>query len=207
MRQEVYDDERPLSDYDPRGTRVFVHLCSATQWLTVTGEEPPVTPVSARAYTEAGLPWFDYYDADAADLPPSQALADVTPVGNWLGIDPRLEGLKQPQEIVPVGPDKHGAPSSRELVVDSEPTGSSPPSRSRRRRLCVSSRLRIHYRVLPGMAVRHASHLIGEGCGLLAAGGVAIPHDQQGPPRLDKRRDHVPKHLAGIRFWVRAPSG
>ncbi len=106
MRQEIYDDERPVSDYELNGTRIFVHLCSASQWRTITGEEPPVTPVSARAYTEAGLPWFDYYDADAVDLTPSQALADVKPVGEWLGDDPDLVGLQQPTWVVSVGPDK-----------------------------------------------------------------------------------------------------
>lgn len=69
-----------------------------------------MTPVSARTYTEAGLPWFDYYDADAADLPPSQELSDVKPVDDWLGDDPDLEGLQQPKLVLPVGPDNHGAP-------------------------------------------------------------------------------------------------
>lgn len=110
MRQEIYDDERPVTDYQTSASRVFVHLCSASQWRDITGEEPPVTPVSARAYTEAGLPWFDYYDADAADLPPSQALSDVEPVGEWLGEDPDLEGLQQSTWVLPVGPDKKGAP-------------------------------------------------------------------------------------------------
>ena len=112
MRQEIYDDERPVSDYETDGTRIFVHLSTAAQWRQITGEEPPVTPVSARAYIEAGLPWFDYYnaDADADDLPPSQALTDVKAVGDWLGEDGDLEGLQQPQWVVPVGPDKKGTP-------------------------------------------------------------------------------------------------
>lgn len=116
LRQEIYDDERPVTDYQlqPAG-RVFVQLCSASQWRAITGEEPPVTPVSARAYTEAGLPWFDYYDADAADLPSSQSLSDVKPVGEWLGDDPDLDGLGQPKWVVPTGPDKTGAP-----VVDGD---------------------------------------------------------------------------------------
>lgn len=76
---------------------------------------PAQGPASARAYTAAGLPWFDYYDADAADLPPSQVLADVKPVGKWLGDDPDLDGLKQPTWVMPVGPDKKGAP-----VLDGE---------------------------------------------------------------------------------------
>lgn len=110
MRQEVYEDFAPLTDYQKTSSRVFVHLCSASQWRSITGEDPPVSPVSARAYTEAGLPWFDYYDADAADLPSSQALADVRPVGDWLGEDPDQEGLGHPGWVVQVGPAKGGTP-------------------------------------------------------------------------------------------------
>lgn len=70
-----------------------------------------MTPVLVRAYLTAGLPWFDCYDADAGDLPASQALADVKPVGEWLGDDPDLESLQQPTWVVPLGPDKHGTPA------------------------------------------------------------------------------------------------
>ena len=115
MRQEVYTDERPLTDYAEQSPRVFVHLCSAAQWLGITGETPPVTPVSARAYAEAGLPWFDYYDVDAADLAAAQSLADVQPVGAWLGEDPDLQGLGQPSTVLPLGPGHHGSP-----VVDGD---------------------------------------------------------------------------------------
>ena len=88
MRQEVYSDDRPLADYDPeRSSRVFVHLCSAAQWTAITGEAPPATPVDCEAYVRAGLPWFDYYDADASDLPASASLAGVTTVGGILGGD------------------------------------------------------------------------------------------------------------------------
>lgn len=86
MRQEVYTDDRPLVDYDQSSARrVFVHLCSAAQWTAITGEVPPPTPVDRDAYVEAGLPWFDYYDADAQDLAASQTLANVKTVGEVLG--------------------------------------------------------------------------------------------------------------------------
>lgn len=86
MRQEVYTDDRPLADYDEDGAqRVFVHLCSAAQWTAITGEVPPPTPVDRNAYVSAGLPWFDYFDADAEDLAPSQILAKVQTVGEKLG--------------------------------------------------------------------------------------------------------------------------
>jgi hypothetical protein len=88
MRQEVYADDRPLSDYDESGARrVFVHLCSAAQWTAITGEVPPPTPVDRDAYVDAGLPWFDYYDADASDLAASEVLAKVKSVGDKLGLE------------------------------------------------------------------------------------------------------------------------
>jgi hypothetical protein len=88
MRQEVYRDDRPLRDWreEPSG-RAFVHLTTAPQWRYITGEAPPESPVDRAAYTAAGLPWFDYYDADAEDLPAAGPLAEVGPVGDWLGDD------------------------------------------------------------------------------------------------------------------------
>jgi hypothetical protein len=86
MRQEVYADDRQLADYDEsRARRVFVHLCSAAQWTSITGEVPPPTPVDRDAYVRAGLPWFDFYHADARDLAPSEIFEQVESVGKKLG--------------------------------------------------------------------------------------------------------------------------
>ncbi|MEV5438422.1 hypothetical protein AB0K80_20765 [Streptomyces sp. NPDC052682] len=88
MRQEVYQDDRPPSDWaeQPAG-RVFVHLVTPPEWRRITGEEPPPSPVDRAAYTRAGLPWFEYYDQDAQDLAPTDPLQSVKPVGDWLGDD------------------------------------------------------------------------------------------------------------------------
>ncbi|GLW46622.1 hypothetical protein Stsp02_22840 [Streptomyces sp. NBRC 14336] len=88
MRQEVYRDDRPASDWaeEPAG-RVFVHLVTPPQWRRITGEEPPPSPVDRAAYTRAGLPWFDYYDDAAQDLDPTGTLEAVKPVGEWIGDD------------------------------------------------------------------------------------------------------------------------
>lgn len=99
MRQEVYADDRQLADYDESGARrVFVHLCSAAQWTAITGEVPPPTPVDRDAYVEAGLPWFDYYDADARDLTAPAELTKVKSVGDVLG--------HHEKPFVPVDPTK-----------------------------------------------------------------------------------------------------
>ncbi|MEW2810643.1 hypothetical protein AB0929_26625 [Streptomyces massasporeus] len=88
MRQEVYQDDRPLSDWSrqPAG-RVFVHLVTPPEWRRITGEAAPPSPVDRAAYTRAGLPWFDYYDEEAQDVAPTDALRSVKPVGDWLGDD------------------------------------------------------------------------------------------------------------------------
>ncbi|MGW7495757.1 hypothetical protein ACWGKA_15855 [Streptomyces luteogriseus] len=88
MRQEVYQDDRPLSHWSeqPAG-RVFVHLVTPPEWRRITGEAAPPSPVDRAAYTRAGLPWFDYYDEEAADLAPTDGLQSVKPVGDWLGDD------------------------------------------------------------------------------------------------------------------------
>ena len=115
MRQAVYADHRQLADYDESGARrVFVHLCPAAQWTAITGEVPPPTPVDRDAYVEAGLPWFDYYDADARDLAAAQELTKVKSVGDVLG--------HHEKPFVPVDPTKvvtlKGAPDA--VVADGD---------------------------------------------------------------------------------------
>ncbi|MCK8433275.1 hypothetical protein G3I77_09540 [Streptomyces sp. D2-8] len=88
MRQEVYQDDRPLTDWSGQAAgRVFVHLVTPPEWRRITGEAAPPSPVDRAAYTRAGLPWFDYYDEEAQDLAPTDTLASVKPVGDWLGDD------------------------------------------------------------------------------------------------------------------------
>ena len=88
MRQEVYRDDRPVTDWSEQPVgRVFVHLVTPPEWRRITGEAAPPSPVDRAAYTRAGLPWFDYYDEDAQDLAPTGTLQSVKPVGDWLGDD------------------------------------------------------------------------------------------------------------------------
>ncbi|MEU9451000.1 hypothetical protein [Streptomyces sp. NPDC048277] len=103
MHQEVYQDDRPLRDWAETPTgRVFVHLVTPPEWRRITGEAPPPSPVDRAAYTRAGLPWFDYFDEDAEDVAPTDALAAVKPVGDWLGDD--LEPWQQPTpgQVIPL---------------------------------------------------------------------------------------------------------
>ncbi|MFI2433386.1 hypothetical protein [Streptomyces sp. NPDC018693] len=114
MRQEVYQDDRSPKDWakEPAG-RVFVHLVTPPEWRRITGEAPPPSPVDRAAYTAAGLPWFDYYDQDAEDLSPTDALGAVKPVGEWLGDDldpwqPPSPGQVKPLKDAPGKPVQDG---------------------------------------------------------------------------------------------------
>jgi hypothetical protein len=78
MKQDVYQDTRPLADWDTaRAGRCFVHLANAMVWRQVTGAEPPTVPPTAKEYTDAGLPWFDYYAHDRAAVEGSATLANL----------------------------------------------------------------------------------------------------------------------------------
>ncbi|MDT9695711.1 hypothetical protein [Streptomyces sp. P17] len=103
MRQEVYRDDRPATDWaeEPAG-RVFVHLVTPPEWRRITGEEPPPSPVNRAAYTRAGLPWFDYYDDQAQDLAPTGTLEAVKPVGDWIGDDHEPWQQPSPGQVKPL---------------------------------------------------------------------------------------------------------
>ncbi|HEX5724467.1 MAG TPA: hypothetical protein VFX98_03325 [Longimicrobiaceae bacterium] len=75
MQQEVYRDRRSPEDWDTAHTsRCFVHLANSMVWRQITGQDPPTVPPTAREYTAAGLPWFDYYAHDQEALAGSDAL-------------------------------------------------------------------------------------------------------------------------------------
>lgn len=81
MEQKIYPDPYGLDAWDPTTRRrVFVHIVNSEMWRDVTGEEPPASPVTARSYAAAKLPWFSLYDESAATLDPTATLAGVRSV-------------------------------------------------------------------------------------------------------------------------------
>ncbi|MEQ8330196.1 MAG: hypothetical protein RH859_06955 [Longimicrobiales bacterium] len=110
MRQQIYEDSYELADWDLRSrSRCFVHLLSAPAWTEATGSLPPGEPPSARDYTRAGLPWFDYYGADARVLDAQAALREVRSV----------DALKKSKGEAPL---PGGASTTPSTVVDLGPT-------------------------------------------------------------------------------------
>ena len=81
MRQAIYDDPYGLDAWDQRhGSRCFVTIANTANWIAVTGEVPPTSPPTAADYSRRGLPWFEYYNADAEVLAGSKVLGDLKSV-------------------------------------------------------------------------------------------------------------------------------
>jgi hypothetical protein len=69
MRQQIYWDRFGFDVWDrSHSSRCFVHLCNSLVWQSITGQHSPYPPPTAKSYSEAGLPWFDYYRDDVEAL-------------------------------------------------------------------------------------------------------------------------------------------
>ena len=78
MTQEIYEDDYGLDAWDfSNSQRCFIMLANAEQWISITGEEPPLSPISAAEYTNAGLPWFSYYGGDKTAIDGAKALGKI----------------------------------------------------------------------------------------------------------------------------------
>lgn len=81
MRQEIYEDRFDLDDWDTENTsRCFVHIANSMVWRSITGNDPPTVPLTAKDYNDAGMPWFDYYNDDGKGLSGSQKLGQMKSV-------------------------------------------------------------------------------------------------------------------------------
>lgn len=81
MRQKIYPDPYGAETWDPDNYgSLYIHIVNSISYREITGLEPPRTPVTARTYTEYGLPWFDFYDEEKGDLPKSRVLGKIKSV-------------------------------------------------------------------------------------------------------------------------------
>jgi hypothetical protein len=101
MKQDVYQDRRPLDHWDTaHGGRCFVHLANAMVWRQITGQAPPTVPPTAKEYTQAGLPWFDYYAHDLQAVEGSAALASLHSIAEMAEMTGQV-GLPENASVAP----------------------------------------------------------------------------------------------------------
>ena len=78
MTQHIEADRYGIEAWEQTaGVRCFVHITNSLTYHAITGHRPPQQPPTAKAYTQAGIPWFKYYDADKRALPGSSLLASL----------------------------------------------------------------------------------------------------------------------------------
>ncbi len=78
MRQEIFEDRYGPDAWDTAAmSRCFIHLANSEQFLSITGHAPPNEPPSAKQYTDAGLPWFEYFASDKVALQGAKTLAEL----------------------------------------------------------------------------------------------------------------------------------
>jgi len=106
MKQEIYSDPYGLDEWDlTASSRCFIHLINSVQWQQITGERPPHQPFDAATYTEAGLPWFDYYDADQSYLSGSSQLSNLKSIKDAEDCnDDNLTSMPKSDQIVRLRP-------------------------------------------------------------------------------------------------------
>lgn len=78
MRQEIYPDSHGIGTWDPsRWAQETVRIVNSLAFKQITGLEPPPSPITAKTWTELGLPWFELERPGAGDLDPAEELARV----------------------------------------------------------------------------------------------------------------------------------
>lgn len=78
MQQEIYDDPYDMQDWETdASSRCFIHLCNSMVWQSIAGSAPPHPAPTAKSYTKAGLPWFEYYDDSQTALSGTSVLSKL----------------------------------------------------------------------------------------------------------------------------------
>lgn len=115
MRQEIYEDHHGISAWDTStSSRCYVHIVNSQVYHNLTGNNPPGNMPTAKDYTAAGLPWFDYYDDSAAlALPGNKTLAGLDSVAA-MGIKKSETPLPENEPVKPINVKKLGADKVRE---------------------------------------------------------------------------------------------
>ena len=88
---------RQLTESRPdKPAQVNTHIFSF-----VTGKPMPSTPVSAKSYADAGLPWFEIYDDKVPTVAPCPKLAAVQPVQAMLSTNGEVVEAPVERDIHP----------------------------------------------------------------------------------------------------------
>jgi hypothetical protein len=78
IAQKIYPDPYGIQTWEAsQPGRLDVKIVNSLQYEAITGQPAPHSPVSARTYSEYGLPWFELYDEEKGSLTAPPKLAGV----------------------------------------------------------------------------------------------------------------------------------
>ena len=108
MEQEISKDPHKMAAWDKDvSERCFITIANARQWMAMTGEEPPLSPINADEYTRAGLPWFSYYNDDTKAIEGAKVLGGLKSFQKAYADQGEDKWSKEkvdgPSHVIPVG--------------------------------------------------------------------------------------------------------
>jgi hypothetical protein len=78
IEQKVYPDPYGVRTWDgSSSTQISIALVNSEDFISISGEAPPPSPISAQDYNRLGFPWFKLYDDELATVKASSVLKKV----------------------------------------------------------------------------------------------------------------------------------
>lgn len=72
IKQQIYKDKYGIESWNIATAKcIKLHLVNSLDYKSITGYEPPQSPVSSNDYQEAGIPWFSYYNEEIPSVKPA----------------------------------------------------------------------------------------------------------------------------------------
>jgi hypothetical protein len=69
IKQQILRDTYGVETWDPNRRRTLkIHMVNSVVYKSITGQDPPPSPISAEQYQQAGVPWFSHYDEMAQSV-------------------------------------------------------------------------------------------------------------------------------------------
>jgi hypothetical protein len=81
IKQIIYPDNHGLETWSTECFRgITIHLVNSLVYKSITGEDPPASPVTAERYRDAGIPWYSHFDENVIPVKPPSVFKKILSV-------------------------------------------------------------------------------------------------------------------------------
>ena len=82
IRQQIFHDTYGVESWDSNRRRPLkIHMVNSMAYKSITGQDPPPSPVTAEQYRKAAIPWFSQYDETTPSVKSAGAFNRIIGVG------------------------------------------------------------------------------------------------------------------------------